>query len=46
MLAAQDERVHFNDEVDHSGLYRSQNNYARLASELAPKDEVNFNGLC
>jgi preprotein translocase subunit SecA len=45
MLAAQNERVDLNDEVDHFGLYVAQNNYAQFASEFAPKDKVNFNGF-
>lgn len=45
MLAAQNERVDLNDEVDHFGLYLAQNNYAQFASEFAPTDKVNFNGF-
>lgn len=45
MLAAQNERVDLNDEVDHFGLYLAQNNYAQFASEFAPNDRVNFNGF-
>jgi len=45
MLAAQNERVDLNDEVDHFGLYLAQNNYAQFASEFASKDKVNFNGF-
>jgi preprotein translocase subunit SecA len=45
ILAAQNERVDLNDEVDHFGLYVAQNNYAQFASEFAPNDKVNFNGF-
>ena len=47
MLAAQNDRVDLNDELDHFGLYVEQNNYAQYASEFALKGkyELNFIGF-